>query len=107
MRIQLDELYSLQRLIIDNRYKYIQQELIAQHEAMLTSINSESQSLARQFKVLSPAYIAEEAIFKLSPILIVFVFILSVFCVLLFIALSKKSNKKSQIQPPLILNTIE
>ncbi|WP_198134696.1 hypothetical protein [Psychromonas ingrahamii] len=103
-RIQLDELYNLQRLIIDNRYIYIQQELITQYEAKLTSMYS---SLSRQFKVLSPAYIAEEPIFKFSPILIALVFLLSVFCVFLFILLGKESNKKSEIQFPLSLEATE
>jgi len=96
-RIQLDELSSLQQLIIDNRYKYIQQELITQHEAMLTSMNSESHSLSRQFKVLSPAYIAEEPTFKFSPILIVIVLIFSAFCVFLFILSSKKPESIPQV----------
>jgi uncharacterized protein involved in exopolysaccharide biosynthesis len=95
-RIQLDELYSLQRLIIDNRYKYIQKELITQYEAKLTSMNSESHSLSQQFKVLSPAYIAEEHTFSLKPILILLVFFFSGFCVFLLILLSKNQTKNDK-----------
>ncbi|AZQ83733.1 hypothetical protein EKO29_06625 [Colwellia sp. Arc7-635] len=93
-RIKLDELNRLQRLNNEIRYVSIQQDLIAQYESMLTSMNSESGPSARQFKVLSLAYIAEEPIFKLSPFLIVLVLLLSVFLVFLFIVVSKKPNKK-------------
>jgi hypothetical protein len=106
-RIKLDELNRLQRLNNEIRYVSIQQDLIARYESMLTSMNSESGPSARQFKVLSLAFIAEEPIFKVGPVLIVFVFLFSAFCVFLFIVLSKKSNKKSQKQSPLILSTAE
>lgn len=92
-RIKLDELNRLQRLNNETRYVSIQQDLIAQYESMLTSMNSESGPSARQFKVLSLAFIAEKPIFKLSPFLIILVLLLSVFLVFLFIVLSKKSNK--------------
>lgn len=92
-RIKLDELNRLQRLNNEIRDVSIQLDLMAQYESMLTSMNIESDPSARQFKVLSLAFIAEEPIFKLSPFLIVLVLLLSVFLVFLFIILSKKSKK--------------